>query len=179
MRMRTLAFVFSVVLGACAGGGGDDPAPTPDAAPAVPVCGDGTCAGAEVGACPQDCGGSVAQCGNLTCDAGETSTSCPNDCPAATCGDTVCDMANGENSTNCPGDCDGGQQGGTCPTDQTACILCLFDASLCPPGLDQNTCTECALGGGGGLGACEGGAPDGVCNAGAGEDSTTCPFDCM
>jgi hypothetical protein len=149
--MRTLAFVFSVVLGACAGGGGDDPAPTPDAAPAIPVCGDGTCAGAEVGQCPQDCGGTVAQCGNLTCDAGENATNCPNDCTtAAMCGDTVCDMANGENATNCPGDCDGGQQGGTldCNDQNTllGCFCVIIDPTTCVAPYTEEACAVC-LGG--------------------------------
>lgn len=178
--MRTsLAFVVAAVLGACAGGS-NDPAPTPDANNNTPVCGDGTCAAAEVGVCAQDCGSSAAQCGNLQCENGESAQSCPSDCSGGgpVCGDSQCDMAGGENSTNCPGDC-GGTSGGQCPADPTECLFCLFDPSFCPPGLDEATCTECALGGGGGgLSLCEGGAPDGTCNAAAGEDNTTCPQDC-
>jgi len=145
--MRTsLAFVVAVVLGACAGGG-DDPTPDANTNLNTPVCGDGTCAGAEVGVCPQDCGQVTAICGNNTCENGETTANCASDCPTTgpVCGDTVCDMANGENSTNCPGDCTGGG-GGTCPADLTECLFCLFDPNMCPAGLDQAACTECIAG---------------------------------
>ncbi len=178
MRTSTLACVFAAVLCACAGGG-DDPAPTPDAQtnPNTPVCGDGTCAAAEVGVCSQDCGSTAATCGNSQCEAGEA-TACPGDCGGPVCGDAQCDMAGGENSTNCPGDC-GGQQGGTCPADPNECLFCLFDPSLCPPGMDEASCTECiGGGGGGGFSFCENMAPDGTCNAAAGEDVDTCPEDC-
>jgi len=150
MRTSTLAFVFAAVLGACAGGG-DDPAPAPDAQsnPNVPVCGDGTCAAAEVNACAQDCGSTATPvCGNQMCETGESTANCPNDCSAGVpvCGDATCDMAGGENSTNCPGDC-GGQQGGTCPADPTACFTCAFEGTGCPAGHDMTTCFECILGG--------------------------------
>lgn len=147
--MRTaFAFVFAVALGACAGGGGDDPAPTPDAPQSsVPVCGDGTCAGAEVGICPQDCGGTVAQCGNLTCDAGETASSCPNDCTAtAMCGNAQCEMDLGENSTNCPGDC-GGNQGGALdcedPNTLIGCFCVVIDPTTCVAPFTEAACNVC------------------------------------
>lgn len=86
-------------------------------------------------------------------------------------------MAGGENSTNCPGDC-GGSQGGNCPADPTECFLCILEPTFCPAGLDEATCTACIGGGGGGFSFCENMAPDGNCNAAAGEDADTCPEDC-
>jgi len=150
MRTSTLAFVFAVVLSACAGGGGDDGGgTTPDAASNIPVCGDGTCAAAEVGHCPMDCGTSSGPvCGNQQCEAGESNASCPNDCPAAgpICGDNTCDMAGGENSTNCPGDCGGG--GGTLDcNDQNTILTCatclLIDPTSCTPPYTEAACSVC------------------------------------
>jgi hypothetical protein len=148
MRTSILAFVFAAVMAACAGGGTDPGDPTPDApSNNTPVCGDGTCAGPEVGVCPQDCGNATAVCGNGTCEAGEAGV-CNQDCPPAgpVCGDNVCDMNGGENSTNCPGDC-GGNQGGTCPADPFACFTCAIDGTGCPAGHDMTSCTECLFGG--------------------------------
>lgn len=146
--MRTsFAFALAVALAACAGGGGDDPAPTPDApASNIPVCGDGTCAGPEVGICAQDCG-AVATCGDLTCDANETAASCPNDCTAvAMCGNAQCEMDLGENSTNCPGDCTGGG-GGTldCQNNQNdllGCFACVIGGTCTAP-YTEEACATC------------------------------------
>lgn len=149
MRTSFTAFVFAA-LSACAGGGDDPPTPDAQSNPNVPVCGDGTCAAQEVGACAQDCGNSATPiCGNQMCENGETLQNCPNDCSAGVpvCGDSTCDMAGGENSTNCPGDC-GGNQGGNCPADPLECFGCLIEPSLCPAGLDQAACEACIAGGG-------------------------------
>lgn len=154
MRTLTLAFVF-VVLNAigCAGGGGDDGGGTPDAPSSnIPVCGDGTCAAAEVGHCAMDCGQSTGpQCGNSMCEAGESTTNCPSDCAAAgpVCGDGTCDMAGGENSTNCPGDCGGGGGGTLDCNDQNVllgCFTCLLDDTTCVPPMTAEACATC-LGG--------------------------------
>jgi hypothetical protein len=186
MRTSTLAFVCAVFLSACAwgesSGGGDDDDPPPDDPPAA-VCGDGTCASTEVGVCTQDCGGtSNPVCGNGSCEGPtETNATCAQDCPPSgpVCGDNVCDMAGGENSSNCPGDCTGG--GSIDCNDQMvliACVACLLDPTGCSAlGVTEADCLTCA--GGGGISLCEGGAPDGTCNAGAGEDVTTCPDDCQ
>jgi hypothetical protein len=139
------------------------------------VCGDAVCAAAEVGYCMADCGNG----GNNN---------------AATCGNGMCETTKGESATSCAVDCGGAGSGAgsgsgsgsstACPSDPTECFLCLIDTSLCLPPLDQNTCTSCLGAGGGGGGGgfgdigCDGGAPDGTCDAAAGEDNTVCPTDC-
>lgn len=187
MRMQSgiifaLASSFAFVL-ACADSGTQEPDDmNDDDQQTQNVCGDGTCAAAEVGYCQADCGAG----GN----GGNNN---------ATCGDGMCETTKGENGASCAVDCGGGGGTGsggggggtstTCPSDPLECFGCLLDMSLCPAGLDQNTCTTCLTGGlgggtGGGTGGgfgdllCEGGAPDGTCNANAGEDSSTCPSDC-
>ena len=140
------------------------------------VCGDGTCASAEIGYCPTDCGNGG------------------NNNQNAVCGNGMCETTKGETASSCVSDCGntgstGGSNGsssGSCPTDPNACIGCLLDPSMCPSGLDSNTCLTCILNGGG-LGSggggsgfgdllCTGGAPDGTCDSM--EDSSTCPSDC-
>jgi len=146
-ELKALAFVCAL-FAACAttdGGGGDDEGTPPDD---TPVCGDAVCAASEVGSCMADCGSGgnnnpTETCGNGTCEGNEPST-CPADCPpAAVCGNGTCEMAAGETSSNCAGDCT--SSGGTCPADPTECVLCLLDPMFCPAGLDQATCTACAL----------------------------------
>jgi hypothetical protein len=148
MRTSFTAFVFAA-LSACAGGGDDPPTPDAQSNPGVPVCGDGTCAAAEVGACAQDCGSSATPvCGNQMCENGETVGNCPNDCSTGVpvCGDMTCDMAGGENSTNCPGDC-GGNQGGTlnCEDPETllGCFCVVIDPSTCAPPFTEQACNVC------------------------------------
>jgi hypothetical protein len=187
MRMRKftpLLCAVMFVLGACASsddGDGDDDGP-PDPPPAA-VCGDGTCASSEVGICTQDCGVNpgTPTCGNGNCENGENSTTCASDCPPAgpVCGDNQCDMAGGENSTNCPGDC-GGSSSLDCNDFAVlfACLLCVQDPTQCVPPANPTDCEACTGGGGGGFSFCENMAPDGVCNAAAGEDADTCPEDC-
>ncbi len=150
----TVAFVCAVVFGACAagndGGDGGDDQPTVDAAvQQQAVCGDGTCAAGEIGACVQDCG-APSPCPNGTCDVGETNISCPMDCPAAgpICGDTICDMAGGENSTNCPGDCMGGGGALDCndPNVALSCFFCASDPTQCSAlGVDPAGCATCGF----------------------------------
>ncbi|MEQ9503034.1 MAG: discoidin domain-containing protein [Deltaproteobacteria bacterium] len=49
----------------------------------TPVCGDGTCNGAEdSSSCPTDCGPPPPVCGDGTCNGAEDSASCPADCGA-------------------------------------------------------------------------------------------------
>lgn len=135
------------------------------------TCGDSVCAAAEVGYCMADCG----MGGNNN---------------AAQCGDGMCETTKGESATSCAVDCGGGSGTGSgsgsgsstsCPADQTECFLCLLDPALCLPPLDEATCLSCLGlgGGGGGFGdiGCDGGAPDGTCNA-ATEDNSICPTDC-
>ncbi len=172
-----LAFVAAASLGACAWGDGSgsddggsdddgDDANRPDAT--IAVCGDSVCAASEFNSCVADCGTPEA-CGNDTCAGGETTASCPADCaPQATCGDDTCDAAGGETEATCPGDCGGTP--GVCPSD-AECLACVV-VGACAPGVTEELCIECTLGGGGGA-MC----PNGMCDVG--EDTTTCPFDCM
>jgi hypothetical protein len=174
-----LCALIIATLGACAwgegspGGGGDDdqgPGPAP-----TPVCGDGTCAPAEVGKCTADCGGGgqAPKCGNGSCENGESNANCPGDCPSQSqCGNGTCDA--GETTGNCAQDC---PAMGNCPADPVECFFCASFGQLCPAGHDMNSCFACILGGGGGT--CAGGFPDGTCDMAAGENSQNCPFDCM
>ena len=53
-------------------------------------------------------------------------------------------------STSCPSDCTGGGSGsanGNCPSDPTACFSCIIDPTMCPTGLDANSCFACIFGG--------------------------------
>jgi hypothetical protein len=173
----SMSLAFAVACAESPGTGDDQ---TGDDTNTGNVCGDGTCATSEVGYCPTDCGD-----GN-------------NNQNNAVCGNGQCETTKGESASTCFSDCGNGNNGsgsgsgntsGTCPSDPNACIGCLLDPSQCPSGLDANSCLQCVLNGGGlggsglpggsGLGSCEGGAPDGNCNAAAGEDTTTCPFDCQ
>ena len=179
--IKALAFVCALIATACAttdgGGGGDDGSNPPPSG--TPVCGDAVCAASEVGVCQSDCGtGNTEVCGNGKCEGNEPST-CASDCNmggGGVCGNGQCESS--ESSSTCPADCMTGG-GGSCPSDQTVCFLCLLDMSLCTGGMSQATCQACILGGGGGGGTgCSGGMPNGMCEAAAGENNTTCPFDC-
>lgn len=162
-----------VLVGACSwgdGSGSGDDSPAGVDAAAI-VCGDGVCAGSEIGNCTADCGGpGNPRCGNGVCENGESNATCAADCPpASACGNGTCD--NGETNGNCPADC---PAQGNCPADPNDCLVCALFGQLCPTGQDTNSCSACILGGGGG--ACSGGFPNGVCDAG--ENATNCPFDC-
>ncbi|MBA2539440.1 MAG: hypothetical protein H0V17_07390 [Deltaproteobacteria bacterium] len=140
--------MFAAVLSACAGGG-DDP-PTPDAGtnPNTPVCGDGTCAAAEVNVCSQDCGSTATPvCGNGTCENGENTGNCASDCNTGVpvCGDATCDMAGGENSTNCPGDCGGSTGSLDCEAQETllGCFGCILDPTTCAAPFTEADCNAC------------------------------------
>lgn len=167
--------LFIATLGACAWGDGS---PTGDDGidpPPGPVCGDGTCAGSEVGMCTADCGGGgqAPVCGNGSCENGESTATCPSDCPAQSqCGNGTCDA--GETTGNCPGDC---PAQGNCPAEPLDCFVCASFGQFCPSGHDMNSCFACILSGGGGT--CAGGFPDMVCDPAAGENPQNCPFDCM
>jgi hypothetical protein len=169
-----LCALFVTPLGACAWGntsgtGDDDDGGNPPA----PVCGDALCAGPEIGKCPADCGNPPTgpTCGNGSCENGENNANCASDCPAQSqCGNNVCDA--GETTGNCPNDC---PAQGNCPADPFECFTCASFGVLCPSGHDQNSCTACIIGGGGGT--CSGGFPNMVCDPG--ENPTNCPFDCM
>jgi hypothetical protein len=171
----TFMLMCVLSLGACAWGnttGTSDDEDDGGNTPATPVCGDGLCAGPEVGKCPADCGnppqGPV--CGNGSCENGESTASCASDCPAQSqCGNSVCDA--GETTANCPNDC---PAQGNCPANPEDCFPCATFGVLCPSGHDQTSCTACILGGGGAT--CSGGFPNMVCDPG--ENAQNCPFDC-
>jgi hypothetical protein len=170
----SMALAFAVACAESPGTGDDDMGD--DGNTSGNVCGDGTCATAEIGYCPTDCG-----------EGGNNNNN-------AVCGNGQCETTKGESASSCFSDCGGsgsgsgsGNTSGTCPADPNACFGCILDPSQCPSGLDANTCLTCILNGGGGSGSgfpgggdllCEGGAPNGTCNAAAGEDSSTCPSDC-
>jgi len=132
-------------------------------------CGDGVCAASEVSSCPADCGtGSNGSGSNTGSNTG------------AVCGNGTCE--NGETNTSCPSDCTGGGSGsatGNCPADLTPCFSCIVDPTMCPTGLDSNSCLACIIGGLGSAdpnAGCDGGAPDGVCQTD--ETNAICPADC-
>lgn len=135
----------------------------PDCGP----CGDGYCGKHEQiqEACPVDC---LPNCGNTTCDGGETGQPdgpglyCPVDC--GFCGDDVC----GYNDLElCAMDCPAGCGDGTCEEAETSsicpmdCIPCGDD--VCAPGED---CPE----------DCERPCLDGICSGN--ETTASCPGDC-
>jgi len=175
MRNSTglLCSIAFAVLGACAWGDGSaGPTPPGDDEPgSQEVCGDDICAATEVGVCTADCGSNPNNPGS-----GSGSN------PTVSCGNFTCEANLGETTSTCPADCGSGSGSGSSTLDcndqntQIACIACI--AGLGCTGVNATDCQTC-LGGGGGLGSCEGGMPDGTCNAAAGEDATTCPFDCM
>jgi hypothetical protein len=170
MRMTSaLVFVCASFVAACSWGegSGDDGAGGGggvDAAVISAMCGDGVCAASEIGSCTNDCGSGGGTtnpfCGNSTCDTGETTSSCPSDCGGG------------------GGSGSGSGSSTACPSDVQECLFCAIAGQMCPAGMDMTSCTACiGGGGGGGLGNCSGGMPNGMCDAG--EDATSCPFDCQ
>ena len=174
-KLAVVCAFFLTMLGACAWGDQDgtesgdesgDPLPKP-------VCGDGLCAGPEVGSCAADCGNpsNSPRCGNGACENGESNASCAADCPAQSqCGNGTCDA--GETTASCAGDC---PAQGNCPSDPFKCLTCASLGVICPSGQTKASCRACIIGSGGGT--CSGGFPNGTCDAG--ENPTNCQFDCM
>jgi hypothetical protein len=170
MMMRASSGIVCTVAGAlsfavaCSWGGAASNNPGPDAS-STTRCGDGVCAASEVNSCPADCGTHGSNSGS---GSGSNQQN-------AVCGNNVCEQ--GETAT-CPSDCGGGSGSavGNCPADPTSCISCIFDPTMCPPGLDMNSCLTCLTQGLGGTSGCDGGAPDMICEAD--ETNATCPQDC-
>ena len=90
-------------------------------------CGNRTCEPGETReGCAVDCG-----CGNGVCEVVETEITCAADCCGATiCGDCNCDAACGETSSNCPRDCWACGDGVVSPGEIDC--GCLLDACRCP-----------------------------------------------
>lgn len=182
----SLAFAFACANSAAPG---DDDDGTGGSQQEI-SCGDAVCDASEVGICTADCGSGGsnnnnddAVCGNGTCEStkGETASTCSSDClTPATCNNNgTCDA--GETTANCAADCGStGTLDCADPLTLIGCFGCISDPTACVAPFDSASCNACLGGGGGGFGdlLCEGGAPDGVCNAAAGEDNTTCPSDC-
>jgi hypothetical protein len=81
--------------------------PRPKVESIAAECGNGSCEPGETAqSCPQDCAGGNT-CGTGTCDAHETAQLCPQDCggPMNNCGDGSC--SGGETPQSCPQDCGG------------------------------------------------------------------------
>lgn len=172
MRAIALVFLCSLIT-ACSwgdGSGSDDDDPNN---PPPPVCGDGTCATAEIGNCSADCGNQQAPvCGNNKCESGENNNNCITDCPTnSSCNNNgTCDP--GESNANCALDC---PLSGSCPANVGECVFCAITGIGCPAGLDMAACGACLMNGGGS--GCVGGIPNMMCDPG--ETMMNCPFDCM
>jgi len=158
------------------------------------ICGDSFCGFMENAQnCPNDCKGT---CGNTICEIMENLESCPVDCKPP-CGNNVCDGSEnpdncwvdcgpseltykenncgngvcngGENPENCATDC-GWCGDGTCGFDELASLLCPSDHPICLK--DFGTSPWCAVGI-----DCGSDCGNGICNVG--ENSKSCPFDCL
>ena len=120
------------------------------------------------------------ECGNGTCETGETTTSCPADCKPAgpVCGNNKCET--GETSVNCPKDCSSGAPvcgNGKCETGETE-ANCAKDCTTAAAVCGNNKCevgeteTNCPA-------DCSSSSPvcgDGKCETG--ETTISCPADC-
>lgn len=163
--ISSLVFVSAAFVTACSwgDGSGTEQPPAPDASVSQNVCGDGSCAAAEIGYCTEDCGSGggsgsgsgTSMCGNFVCDAGESNATCPNDCTSG-----------------------GGSGSGSGSGDPTACI------ATCIAAPDPTACLLACLGGGGGGGGlgddtgCTGGSPNGTCDTTEEASPFTCVSDC-
>lgn len=147
--MRRVLPLLILSLVACDGRIGDTsrpgtaarlPAPTPEPA----ECGDMTCdRGETCSSCEADCGACAPGCGDGMCNGDEDCGSCPDDCGTcpAVCGDMTCDLD--EDCMSCEADC------GVCPAvcgdgmcdAMETCDSCEADCGVCtwPPEL---TATE-------------------------------------
>jgi len=116
------------------------------ASPPAPVCGDGSCNGAETcSTCPGDCGTCPPACGDGSCNGAETCSTCSQDCgvcppPPLACGDGSCNGT--ETCSSCPGDC--GTCAPACPdgscNGSETCSSCPQDCGTCPPACGDGSC---------------------------------------
>ena len=134
----------------------------------APECGDGTCDDGEtLESCPDDC---TDVCGNGACEQGETPESCPNDC-TADCGDGTC--GDDETLESCPADCTGVCGNGACEEGETL-DDCPDDCTdvcgngACEDGEVAATCPQ----------DCATGCGDGWCDVAGGETADGCADDC-
>ena len=153
------------------------------------ICGPDGCGG-TCGPCGDEefcteggrCEAVPAQCGDATCDAGESCLNCPGDCGQC-CGDGACTDAQGEDCATCPADCG-------CPNGEACNAIAHACEAQCVPNCDGRDCGADGCGG-----TCGNGCPgdqacsdaglcvelpaqcgDNTCDAG--EDCATCPADC-
>ena len=119
-----------------------------------------------------DPNGATAECGNGTCESGESAATCPADCGGGSTGD-IWGPCNPDFS--CPGDqlCVGEDQQN--PANDFCTVQCAADGD-CPAGFGcqalQGGGGVCVPGGSGGNESCG----DGLC--GQSESAATCPADC-
>lgn len=104
-----------------------------------PDCGNGSCEEGETNmSCPADCA-PIEVCGNGYCEGGETNTTCPADCNS--CGDDTCDELIGETPITCSVDCLGAVCGdGTCDNTENI-ATCPSDCVMPDPQPDPGTST--------------------------------------
>jgi hypothetical protein len=164
------ALVTSLLLAACSSGNSGG-TPNVDAF-SVPTCGDGICSPSEVDTCPVDCGNHAVDAG-VPVDAfvvpPDAGSGGPLDCSdpntLLSCFECVeLQMCVGVDASDCE-TCLGGMGSGS----SGSCN----DDFVCEPGEDEATCIDCILAGDT---ACDGGSPDGTCEAD--ESNATCPTDC-
>jgi hypothetical protein len=119
-KLGLIVVGLALAITGCGGGGttppkdvGPDPdsdvgVDVPDTEPDIgPQCGNGTCEeGESKDTCPADCTTTDPVCGNGQCEEGEDETTCPADCKVTgpVCGNGECEE--GEDATNCPDDCE-------------------------------------------------------------------------
>lgn len=157
------------------------PEPSPEPVPDAVADGAGDASSAEVPG-PGDAETAettpVPECGDATCDFGESCATCPDDCGACPwCGDGDCngDEVCGTCALDC-GTCAPECGDGACNGDE-ACGTCALDCGACPACPDgacngDESCASCAYD----CGPCQPWCGDTSCNGD--EDCATCPVDC-